>query len=56
MIRDSPNVLFSFRDDITIKIDGEGTGFTLGARDYKGVQAVLIEVEDDGTGSEHDHR
>lgn len=30
-----------FRDDITIKIDGGGTAFTVGARDYKGVQCVM---------------
>ena len=29
-----------FRDDITIKIDEEEVAFTLGARDFKGVQAV----------------
>ena len=29
-----------FRDDITIKIDGGGIAFTLGARDFKGVQCV----------------
>lgn len=29
-----------FRDDVTIKIDAEGTAFTLGARDFKGVQCV----------------
>lgn len=28
-----------FRDDITIKVDG-GIAFTLGARDFKGVQCV----------------
>lgn len=36
-----------FRDDITIKIDGEGIGFTVGARDYKGVQCVVMELNDD---------
>ena len=30
-----------FRDDITIKIDGGGLGFTLSERDYKGVQCVV---------------
>ena len=29
-----------FRDDITIKLDGGGVAFTLGARDFKGVQCV----------------
>ena len=29
-----------FRDDITIKIDEGGVAFTLGARDFKGVQCV----------------
>lgn len=29
-----------FRDDITIKVDEGGVGFTLGARDFKGVQCV----------------
>lgn len=29
-----------FRDDITIKFDGGGVAFTLGARDFKGVQCV----------------
>jgi len=32
--------LIVFRDDVTIKIDAEGVAFTLGARDYKGVQCV----------------
>ena len=30
-----------FRDDITIKIDRGGVSFTLGSRDYKGVQCVV---------------
>lgn len=33
-----------FRDDITIKIDGGGTAFTVGARDYKGAQCVMQKV------------
>lgn len=33
-----------FRDDITIKIDGGGVAFTVGARDYKGVQCVVQRV------------
>jgi len=32
----------AFRDDITIKIDGGGVGFTLGSRDFKGVQCVVV--------------
>lgn len=33
-----------FRDDITIKIDGGGTAFTVGARDFKGAQCVMQKV------------
>ena len=33
-----------FRDDITIKIDEDDTGFTLGARDFKGVQCVSYQT------------
>lgn len=33
-----------FRDDITIKIDGGGVAFTVGARDHKGVQCVMQRV------------
>lgn len=32
----------AFRDDITIKIDVGGVAFTLGARDFKGVQCVCL--------------
>ena len=32
-----------FRDDVTIKIDEEDVAFTLGARDFKGVQCVSYE-------------
>lgn len=34
-----------FRDDITIKIDENETGFTLGARDFKGVQCVSYQTK-----------
>lgn len=34
-----------FRDDITIKIEGGGIGFTLGARDHKGVQCIVWDAE-----------
>lgn len=34
----------SFRDDITIKVDGGGIAFTLGARDFKGVQCVSYQT------------
>ena len=33
----------TFRDDITIKIDVNGVGYTLSDRDYKGVQCVVTE-------------
>lgn len=33
----------AFRDDITIKIDENGVGYTLSDRDYKGVQCVVTE-------------
>lgn len=36
-----------FRDDITIKIDEGGVAFTLGARDFKGVQCVAYEEGDE---------
>lgn len=32
-----------FKDDITIKVDLNGIGFALSARDYKGAQCVYIE-------------
>lgn len=37
--------LIVFRDDVTIKIDSRenAVGFTVGARDYKGVQCVMVE-------------
>lgn len=35
---------YVFRDDITIKVDGGGVAFTLGARDYKGVQCVSYQT------------
>ena len=36
----------AFRDDVTIKIDTNGVGYTLSDRDYKGVQCVVTEDED----------
>ncbi len=36
----------AFRDDVTIKIDANGVGYTLSDRDYKGVQCVVIEDAD----------
>ena len=36
-----------FRDDVTIKIDENDMGFTLGARDFKGVQCVSYRTETD---------
>lgn len=33
-----------FKDDITIKIDGEGKAFTIGSRDYKGAQCVSYQI------------
>ena len=36
-----------FRDDVTIKIDENDMGFTLGARDFKGVQCVSYQTETD---------
>ena len=33
----------TFRDDITIKIDVNGVGYTLSDRDYNGVQCVVTE-------------
>lgn len=33
-----------FRDDITIKVDEDGVAFTLGARDFKGVQCIVQNV------------
>ena len=39
---DLPRIIV-FRDDVTIKIDEEDVAFTLGARDFKGVQCVSYE-------------
>lgn len=36
-----------FRDDVTIKIDGGGTAFSVCERDHKGMQCVLISDERD---------
>ena len=40
-VRGSKREPIVFRDDVTIKIDSSGVGFTLGARDFKGVQCVV---------------
>ena len=39
-------ILYQIRDDMTPKIDGGGTAFTLRSRDYKGVIAIVISESD----------